>query len=202
MREGLTRVLESAADLHICGAADSVQGALRLVDTARPDVVVLDLCLGKESGLELIKDLKIRHPRSLVLVHSMHEDPVYAGRSLRAGARGYVAKSEASETLLAAIRQVLQGEIYLNQAMTKAILRTLIADEHPAGASPFGVLSDREFEIFEMMGKGMVPKEIAATLHLSQKTVQAHRDHIREKMGFNDAPSLLRFAIRWTEAQA
>jgi len=202
MREGLIRVIERESDLQICGETGSAREALEIVQKCKPDIVLLDLSLGKENGIEVIKDLRIRHPLLVVLVHSMHEDSVYAGRALRAGARGYVTKSEPPGNILKAIREVLEGEIYLNPALTKEVLHTLVADDHQKGASPFGVLSDREFEVFEMMGKGFVTKEIAATLHLSQKTVQAHRDHIREKMGFKDAASLLRFAIRWTEAQS
>ncbi len=202
MREGLIRVIGREADLQVCGETGSARQVLGLIESSAPDLVLLDISLGPDNGIELIKDIKIRYPHLLVLVHSMHEDSVYAGRSLRAGARGYVAKNEPPDNLLKAIREVLSGEIYLNAALTKQILHTLTADEHQTGASPFGVLSDREFEVFEMMGKGFVTKEIAATLHLSPKTVQAHRDHIREKMAFKDAASLLRFAIRWTEAQS
>ncbi len=201
MREGLVRVLERAGDLQVCGDADTTQRALELIEPSKPDLVLLDLSLGQDNGIELIKDIKIRFPQLLVLVHSMHEDSVYAGRSLRAGAKGYVMKSEPPENLLKAIREVLRGEIYLNEALTKQLLHTLVTEGHQKGASPFGVLSDREFEVFEMLGKGFVTKEIAATLHLSPKTVQVHRDHVREKMGFRDAAGLLRFAIRWTEAQ-
>jgi DNA-binding NarL/FixJ family response regulator len=201
MREGLIRVIERENDLRVAGQADSAVRALEFLAASEPALVLLDISLGDDNGIELIKDIKIRHPQLPVLVHSMHEDSVYAGRALRAGAKGYVAKSEPPENLLKAIREVLRGEIYLNEVLTKQILHTLAADEHQNGASPFGVLSDREFEVFEMIGKGFVTKEIAATLHLSQKTVQAHRDHIREKMGFKDAASLLRFSIRWTEAQ-
>ncbi len=201
MREGLVRVIERENDLQVAGEADSASRALQCLAAAEPDLVLLDISLGDDNGIELIKDIKLRHPQLPVLVHSMHEDSVYAGRALRAGAKGYVTKSEPPANLLKAIREVLRGEIYLNELLTRQILRTLAADEHQTGASPFGVLSDREFEVFEMLGKGFVTKEIAATLHLSQKTVQAHRDHIREKMGFKDATSLLRFAIRWTEAQ-
>jgi DNA-binding NarL/FixJ family response regulator len=202
MREGLIRVLERESDLQVCGETGHARQALEIVESSKPDLVLLDLSLGADNGIELIKDLRIRHPLVHVLVHSMHEDSVYAGRALRAGAKGYVAKSEPPENLLQAIRDVMKGEIYLNPALTKEILHTLAADDHQKGASPFGVLSDREFEVFEMMGKGFVTKEIAATLHLSHKTVQAHRDHIREKMGFKDAATLLRFAIRWSEAQS
>lgn len=201
MREGLIRVIERESDLRVAGQADSAARALESLASSAPDLVLLDISLGDDNGIELIKDIKLRHPGLAVLVHSMHEDSVYAGRALRAGARGYVAKSEPPENLLKAMREVLRGEIYLNAALTRQMLRTLAADENQKAASPFGVLSDREFEVFEMMGKGFVTKEIAATLHLSQKTVQAHRDHIREKMGFKDAASLLRFSIRWTEAQ-
>lgn len=202
MREGLVRVIERESDLQVCGQTDSASRALQLIESSKPDLVLLDISLGNENGIELIKDIKIRYPQLVVLVHSMHEDSVYAGRSLRAGAKGYVTRNEPPENLLKAIREVLRGEIYLNETLTKQILHTLGADEHQKGASPFGVLSDREFEVFEMLGKGFVTKEIAAQLHLSQKTVQAHRDHIREKMAFKDAASLLRFAIRWTEAQS
>lgn len=202
MREGLVRVIEREADLQVCGETGNAREAMEIVQASKPDLVLLDLSLGKDNGIELIKDLRIRHPLVVVLVHSMHEDSLYAGRALRAGARGYVTKSEPPGNILKAIREVLAGEIYLNPALTKEVLHTLVADDHQKGASPFGVLSDREFEVFEMMGKGFVTKEIAATLHLSQKTVQAHRDHIREKMGLRDAASLLRFAIRWTEAQS
>lgn len=201
MREGLIRVIERERDLRVAGQAGSAARALELLVSSEPNLVLLDISLGDDNGIELIKDIKIRHPQLAILVHSMHEDSVYAGRALRAGAKGYVAKSEPPENLLKAIREVLRGEIYLNETLTKQILRTLAADENQKGASPFGVLSDREFEVLEMMGKGFVTKEIAATLHLSQKTVQAHRDHIREKMGFKDAASLLHFSIRWTEAQ-
>lgn len=202
MREGLIRVIERETDLRVAGQADSASRALQFLASAKPDLVLLDISLGDDNGIELIKDIKVRHPQLPVLVHSMHEDSVYAGRALRAGAKGYVTKSEPPDNLLKAIREVLRGEIYLNEILTRQILHTLAADEHQKGASPFGVLSDREFEVFEMIGKGFVTKEIAATLHLSQKTVQAHRDHIREKMGFKDAASLLRFSIRWTEAQS
>ncbi len=202
MREGIVRVLEREPDLLVCGATGSARQALELIESSKPDLVLLDISLGKENGIELIKDLRRRFPEVRVLVHSMHENSVYASRALRAGAKGYVTKSEPPENLLRAIREVLSGEIYLNPALTKEILHTLAADDHQQNASPFGVLSDREFEVFEMMGQGLVTKEIAAALHLSHKTVQAHRDHIREKMGFKDAASLLRFSIRWAEAQS
>jgi len=202
MREGLFRVIDQESDLQVSGQTDSAPRALQLIESSKPDLVLLDISLGNDNGIELLKDIRTRYPQLLILVHSMHEDSVYAGRSLRAGAKGYVAKSEPTENLLKAIREVLRGEIYLSEILNKQILHTLVADEHQKGASPFGVLSDREFEVFEMMGKGFVTKEIAAQLHLSQKTVQAHRDHIREKMAFKDAASLLRFAIRWTEAQS
>ena len=202
MREGLFRVIEREADLKVCGEAGSAPRALQLIESSKPDVVLLDISLGNHNGIELTEAIVTRHRQLVVLVHSMHEDPVYAQRSLRAGAKGYVAKSEPPENLVKAIRAVLQGEIYLNETIAKQLLHTLTVDMRSKGASPFGVLSDREFQVFEMIGKGLPTREIAATLHLSQKTVQAHRDHIREKMRFKDAAALLRYAIRWTEAQS
>lgn len=202
MREGLIRVIEREADLTVCGEAESIQRALEVIAAAKPDVAVVDISLAGQNGLELIKDIKVRHPQLSVLVHSMHDESVYAERALRAGAKGYISKNEPPQRLLQAIRDVLKGEIFLSAAMTRQILRTVGADRADRKTSPFRELSDREFEVFELTGQGLGTKEIAGTLHLSEKTVQAHRDHIRQKLQLPDGRSLTGFAIRWVESQS
>jgi DNA-binding NarL/FixJ family response regulator len=202
MREGLMRVIEREADMMVCGEAESIQRALEVVETSKPDIAIVDISLAGQNGIELIKDLKVRHPRLPVLVHSMHDESVYAERSLRAGAKGYISKKEPPQKLLQAIRDVLQGEISLSATMTRQILHTVGADRADRKTSPFRELSDREFEVFELTGQGLGTKEIAGTLHLSEKTVQAHRDHIRQKLHLPDGRSLTGFAIRWVESQS
>ena len=144
----------------------------------------------------------MRYPQLPVLVHSMHDESVYAERSLRAGAKGYIGKKEPPQKLLQAIRDVLQGEISLSAAMTRQILHAVGGDRADRKTSPFRELSDREFEVFELTGQGLGTKEIAGMLHLSEKTIQAHRDHIRQKLNLADGRGLTRFAIRWVESQS
>jgi DNA-binding NarL/FixJ family response regulator len=201
MREGLIRVIEREADLTVCSQADGFHQALDMIESSKPDIAVVDLSLAGQNGIELIKDIKVRYPLLPVLVHSMHDESVYAERSLRAGAKGYISKREPPEKLLQAIREVLQGEVYLSEPMTKQILHTVGADRRGKNTSPFRELSDREFEVFELTGRGLGTKQIADTLHLSEKTVQAHRDHIRQKLDLPDGRGLTRFAIRWVESQ-
>lgn len=202
MREGLIRVIEREADLTVCGEAESIQRALEMIGSSNPDIAVVDISLGGENGIELIKDIKVRYPQLPVLVHSMHDESVYAERSLRAGAKGYIGKKEPPQKLLQAIRDVLQGEISLSAAMTRQILHAVGGDRADRKTSPFRELSDREFEVFELTGQGLGTREIAGTLHLSEKTIQAHRDHIRQKLNLADGRGLTRFAIRWVESQS
>ena len=202
MREGLIRVIERESDLTVCSQAACIQQALEMIESSTPDIAVVDISLGGENGIELIKDIKVRHPQLPVLVHSMHDESVYAERSLRAGAKGYISKQEPPQKLLQAIREVLRGEIFLSTAMTRQILHSVGSDRTNKKTSPFSELSDREFEVFELTGQGLGTKEIAGTLHLSEKTVQAHRDHIRQKLNLPDGRGLTRFAIRWVESQS
>jgi DNA-binding NarL/FixJ family response regulator len=201
MREGLARVIDEADDLTVCGQAENIHGALELIEAAQPDLAIVDITLRRENGLELIKDLKIRHPKLIVVVHSMHDEQVYAQRSLRAGARGYLMKHEPPPQLLHAIRQVLAGEIYLSETMTRQMLHHIADSPVAKGVSPVERLSDRELEVFEQLGQGRKTKEIAADLHLSVKTVQTYCEHLKEKLQLKDATSLVRFAVQWVEAQ-
>lgn len=201
MREGLIRVIEREADLTVCGEAETIQRALEMIASSKPDIAVVDISLGGQNGIELIKDIKVRHPRLPVLVHSMHDESVYAERSLRAGAKGYISKKEPAQKLLQAIREVIRGEIFLSEAITRQILHAVGANQSVGKASPFRELSDREFEVFELTGQGLGTKEIAGALHLSEKTIQAHRDHIRQKLNLPDGRGLTRLATRWVESQ-
>ena len=201
MREGLTRVIEEASDLAVCAQAESIQRALELIEKAQPDLIIVDIGLGGTNGLELIKDVKARYPKLPVLVHSMHEEQVYAQRSLQAGARGYLMKQEPAAKLLRAIRQVLSGEIYLSEAMTRQMLHRMAGSASGNGLSAVECLSDRELEVFELLGRGQKTKEIAHDLHLSIKTVQTYCEHLKEKLLLRDATGLVRFAVQWVEAQ-
>jgi DNA-binding NarL/FixJ family response regulator len=201
MREGLTRVIEEAADLTVCAQAESIERALELMETSEPDLVIVDIALGGQNGLELIKDVKVRYPKLPVLVHSMHEEQVYAQRSLRAGARGYLMKQEPAPKLLQAIRRVLAGEIYVSETMTRQMLHRMAGAGSGGDVSPVERLSDRELEVFELLGQGRKTKEIAHHLHLSVKTVQTYCEHLKEKLVLRDGTGLVRFAVQWAEAQ-
>jgi DNA-binding NarL/FixJ family response regulator len=202
MREGLVRVIEREDDLMVCGQAGSVHLALEMIESSKPDIAVVDLSLGGQNGIDLIKDIKVRHLSLPVLVHTMHDESVYAERSLRAGAKGYINKADPPEMLLKAIRSVLHGDIYLSETATKDLLHAIAEDQPGRRKSPVHGLSDREFQVFELIGRGLGTKEIASALHLSAKTVQAHRDHVRQKLKLKDGSDLMRFAIQWAGAQS
>jgi DNA-binding NarL/FixJ family response regulator len=202
VREGLVRVIEQTADLSVCGEAETIPRALELLEKSKPSLVVVDLALGEQSGLELIKDIKVRHPDLPVLVHSMYDEAMYAERCLRAGAKGYVMKQEPPPSLISAMRQVLRGEVALSEAMTKQLLSRISDRGTARGTSPGELLSDRELEVFELLGRGRRTSEIAQALHLSDKTIQTHREHIKEKLKLKDAVSLVRRAVQWVESQS
>ncbi len=201
MREGLARVIEREPDLLVCGQAGSIPEGLSVLEKTKPDLAIVDLSLGGQNAIELIKDIKVRRPELPVLVHSMHDESVYAQRSLRAGAKGYIMKQEPPQNLVLAIRHVLAGEVYLSQRMTKEILRRTAGNHGDKGAFPLQQLSDREFEVLEMLGRGLGTREIGERLHLSPKTVQTHRENLKSKLNLRDAASLVRFATQWAEAQ-
>jgi len=201
VREGLLRVLNSTTDLMVCGHAENIPQALAVMETSRPDLVIVDIALGGQNGIELIKDLKARHPDLPVLVHSMHDESMYAERCLRAGAKGYIMKQEPPQRLLLGVRQVLQGEVFLSETMTKQLLSRISSGPGGKGSSPAELLSDRELEVFELLGRGHRTSEIAEMLHLSDKTIQTYREHIKEKLGLEDAVTLVRRAVQWVESQ-
>lgn len=201
VREGLARVIDQSSDLCVIGHAENIHEGLEAVEVVKPDIVIVDLSLGRQSGIELIKDLRARYPRLPVLVHSMYDETMYAERCLRAGAKGYVMKQEAPQTLLEAVRHVLKGEVHLSDAMTRQMLNRFSDGPASKGDSPAELLSDRELEVFELLGRGFRTKEIAKELSLSDKTVQTHREHIKEKLKIGDAVGLVRQAVRWVESR-
>jgi DNA-binding NarL/FixJ family response regulator len=204
-RQGLGALIQSESGLEVCGEAESVSDALTWLARDVPDLVVVDLSLPGRSGLEFIKDLAALHPGVPTLVLSMHDEAVYAERALRAGARGYLMKSAGGQAVIQAIHKVLNGQISVSAAVNARILESIgtqpIRIANPDEDSRLSGLSDREFEVFQLIGQGLGTREIAGRLNLSIKTVEAHRAHLKEKLGIRDAPGLVREAVRWTEAQ-
>ncbi len=196
--EGLAQRINEEPDLEVCGQARDVHAALEAIETLQPHIAVVDISLGEGSGVELIKDIKVRHPHLPTLVLSMHDEALYAERSLHAGAKGYVMKQEETTVLLQAIRQVLLGQVYLSEKVKNAIVNRL-GGNPPEGkiTSVAHKLSDRELEIFQLIGDGYATHEIANRLHLSTKTVASHREHIKQKLNLRTGEELARFAIHW-----
>jgi DNA-binding NarL/FixJ family response regulator len=201
VREWLTNLINQQADLEVCGEAENVADALHGIATTKPELAIIDITLNAGSGLELIKDIRIQHPSVAPIVLSMHEEELYAERAMRAGARGYVRKRETSKNILAAMQCVLEGGIYVSQKVSNAMaLKFLEGHEAVSIAqSRVGELSDRELEVFQLLGKGRSTSEIADELHLSLKTVQAYSVRAKEKLGLTTAAELLREAILWVE---
>jgi DNA-binding NarL/FixJ family response regulator len=201
-RAGLVHVINHQPELSVCGEAESAAQALDILDSSRPDLLLIDITLPGKSGLELIKDVKAMHPELLMLVVSMHDESLYADRVLRAGARGYITKHEGGEKLMEAIRHVLRGKIYVSESMSAHILEIFSGGQTRLDRSSIEKLSDREFEVFESMGEGLSSQQIAKKLHLSAKTVDAHRANIKTKLNIKTTAELISYAARWTSHRA
>jgi DNA-binding NarL/FixJ family response regulator len=199
MREGLRTLISRERDLTVCGEAETARQALDAVASLKPDLVLVDITLPGRNGIELIKDIcALQHALS-ILVISMHDESLYAERVLRAGARGYIMKQESGPTMMQAIRQVLAGRIYLSEKMSARILENVAGKR--ANASPIERLSDREFEVFQLIARGKSTVQIAEELHLSTKTIESHRANVKEKLDLRTMPELISFASRWVETQ-
>jgi DNA-binding NarL/FixJ family response regulator len=198
MRLGLAALIRAEKDLKVWGEAGTAGEAMSLCEDAFPDLAIVDLTLPDKSGLELIKDLRARHPNLSFLVVSMHDEMMYAERVLRAGAKGYIMKQEAPEKLISAIRLILRGEVFLSAGVAARILKRF-ADAGGRAASPIERLTDRELEVFQLIGEGKGSREIAGMLNISVRTVDAHRAHIKEKLELRDSTELVHHAIRWVE---
>ena len=199
MRLALSQLIAQEPDLIVCGEAEDASGALKAIEELKPDIAMVDISLKQSHGIELIKDIKIRWPDFPVLVLTMHDESFYAERVLRAGAKGYVTKAEVSSKVVEGIRKVLDGEVYISDAMASKVLTKLVGQPGGQTAFPIDNLSDREFEVFEMIGQGMQSKEIAERLHLSKKTIDAHREHIKKKLSLDSASDVLMYAVQWTQ---
>ena len=202
VREGLAQFINSEPDLTVAGMAGDAGAAMDEVARLSPDLVVSDLSLTGKPGLELIKDLASMYPSLPVLVLSIHDEMLWAERVLRAGAEGYINKGQATGQIVTAIRHILAGGIWVSDAVNAALLQKQVRSRKPTPGTPLGVLSDRELEVFQAIGRGMTVKEIAAVLHLSSKTVDVHRDHIRDKLGIRSSTELIRYAVSYVLADS
>jgi DNA-binding NarL/FixJ family response regulator len=196
VRRGLAQLIDAEPDLTVVGQGEDAYGSLRAIRAVGPDLVLVDVSLKDSDGIDLLKEIKSQIPALPVLVVSMHDESIYAERALRAGARGYVMKQEEPQTLLTAMRTVLTGKVYVSPAMSATLLERMVSGRKHNGKLPMDRLTDRELEIFRLIGSGKTVKEIAASLFLSVKTVEAHREHIKQKMNIRSSSELLRFAIR------
>ena len=201
MRQGLAALINNEPDLTVCCEAESAGQAMDAIALRKPDLVIADITLPDKSGLELIKDIQAMHPGLRVLVVSMHDESLYAERVLRAGGRGYVMKQEGGKRLMEGIRRVLAGDVYVSDKMSKRILEIFTGQRSNSSGSPVERLTDREFEVFQLIGEGKATRDIAGKLHLSVKTVEVHRLHIKEKLELKTAAELIHFAVRWVESQ-
>jgi DNA-binding NarL/FixJ family response regulator len=197
MREGLTMLVSHEPDLCVCGEAEDVHSALEAIRQNLPDVVIADITLKEGSGIDLVKDIRTRWPKLPVVILSMHAQSMYAERSFRAGANGYVTKGEASAAIIEAIRAVLGGGVYVSKRLSSEMIVNMFSAKSDESRSLVDKLSDREFQVFELIGQGLRTSEIAERLFLSSKTVDAHREHIKRKLNIDSAPDLLKYAIQW-----
>jgi DNA-binding NarL/FixJ family response regulator len=201
VREGLVNLISQQADLQICGEAGNELQALEIIRTVQPHVAIVDISLENGSGLDLIKSIKAMFPAVTVLVLSMHDESLYAERALRAGARGYVMKREATKKVIQAIRCVLAGQLYVSDKIAAQLTEKFVEGRPAATASPIEQLSNRELEVFQLLGLGHNTRQIADHLHVGFKTVQTYSARIKEKLKLANATELLREAIRWNESR-
>jgi DNA-binding NarL/FixJ family response regulator len=200
-REGLASLIGNQPDLEVCGEAGDAFEALEKIASLKPDLILSDITLPGKNGLELIKDIQVMHPGVLVLVISMHDEALYVERVLRAGGRGYVMKQEGGKKIAEAIHHVLGGQIHVSEKMSAKILEVFSGHRPAASSSPVEKLTDREFEVFQLIGQGLETKQMADRLHLSTKTVEVHRANIKGKLKLNSLSELIRYAVRWAESQ-
>ena len=201
MREGLAQLIGNDPGLEVCGEAGDAHEALEKTAALKPDLVLADITLPGKSGLELIKDIRSQQPGVLVLALSMHDEALYAERVLRAGGRGYIMKEEGGKKIAQAIHQVLDGQIYVSEKMSAKILEIFSGHGADVAVSPVEKLTDREFEVFQLIGQGLETRHLAEKLHLSTKTIEVHRANIKAKLNLNSMAELIRYAVRWVESQ-
>jgi len=197
VREGLIGLLAAQSDFAVCGEASGAREARQIVAETKPDVVIIDLTLPDGSGLDLIKEFKAKWPAMKLLVLSMHDESLFAERVLRAGAVGYVSKHEASRTIVQAVRTILAGKLYLSPNMTELVVQRAFVSGLDVSRSPVERLTEREREVFELIGQGLSSRQIAVKLGVSPKTVETHREHIKEKLELTTGAELAKYAVQW-----
>ena len=202
VRQGLSQVINNEADMEICGEAEDAPEAMKGVGQAEPDVIIVDISLRGNNGLELIKNLKAIHENIPILVFSMHDETIYAQRALRAGAKAYVMKKESPSKVVDAIRRIIKGEIYVSPLVADQVLHQIVNGPNNAtSASPIDRLTDRELEVVQLIGRGLSSREIAESLNLSVKTIESHRAHVKEKLSLRNATELVQFSVQWVDQQ-
>ncbi len=201
-RMGMKEMIDHEPDMRVCGEAEDVNTALELVHACRPHLAVVDLSLKESSGMDLVKEIHERHAYCSTLVLSMHDEALHAERCLMAGAKGYIMKQEASDSVVTAIRDIMAGHIHVSPKIMSRLLNVLRKQPDPAQTSPLERISDRELEIFRLIGQGLTSKQIAMQLNISIKTVGTYRERIKEKLCLENAGELVRFAVIWTETGA
>jgi DNA-binding NarL/FixJ family response regulator len=197
LRQGLALLINQQQDLEVCGEAEEAQAAMRAIAQRRPDILIVDISLNGPDGLDLLKTIRAAYPDLPVLILSMHDEAIYAERALRARANGYIMKQEATEKVLVAVRRILKGEVYLSDRMANKMLQQYIGGTPAAIQSRISALSDRELEVFCLIGEGRGTREIAEELHLSIKTVETYQAHIKEKLSLHSGRELIQHAIQW-----
>ena len=201
VRQGLALLINREVDLEVCGDAEGAPAALTALESAEPDLVIVDISLNGPDGLDLLKTIRLKDPHVPVLVLSMHDEATYAERSLRAGANGYIMKQEATDKVLIAIRRILGGEVYLSERLTNKMLQQIVRGTDPVKQSPMSQLSDRELEIYRLIGSGHATRQIADELHISVKTVESYQAHIKVKLSLRSARELVQHPIEWMVAE-
>ena len=202
LRTGLRRMIDQETDMQVCGEAEDGPKAFELCGTLTPDIAVIDISLKGSNGIELVKNLKARYPELPTLVLSMHDESLYAERALRAGSRGYIMKEEAIEQVLVAIRRALLGEIFLSEKMKSRMIQQMASGKGKVVSSPIEQLTDRELEVFRLIGEGHSTRQIAGQLHLSVRTVEAYREYIKGKLNLKNATELVQHAFHWVHHEA
>jgi len=197
LRQGLAMLINQQSDMEVCAEAEEGHAAMQFIAQKKPDIVILDISLKGPDGLELLKSIRTTAPDLPVLILSMHDEAIYAERALRARANGYIMKQEAPERVLVAVRRILNGEVYLSDAMSKKMLQHYIDGAPSLFQSRIATLSDRELEVFCRIGEGRATREIAEELHLSIKTVETYQAHLKEKLGLRTGRELIQHAIQW-----
>jgi DNA-binding NarL/FixJ family response regulator len=200
-RQGLVALIRSSERYEVCAEAGTAPEALSALERAAPDMALVDISLVGQNGLDLVKTMKALHPAVLVLIISMHDEAVYAERALKAGARGYVMKQEAASVMMDAISTVLAGKIYVSAVMRDRLLESMFSQREEAESPSVERLSDRELEVLDLLGQGYGAAEIARVLNLSVKTVNAYREHIKEKLRIRDAGGLRKYAVKWVQSR-